>query len=192
EGRPVDELRALVQVLGVRRFNDFGRLQTLEHDAFVAAWPDVRNGHAADWERSPTGGVEWHRKMLEECGDPSAGTSPLFALALSSATRLTRAFAAVWHLDRLIAAHPQKLQHIGKRGDAYADLGRWEQAVADYPRAIDGKLTGLLPSRGHALAELGRWAEAAADFERALKIGGRLVSPPWAMGTSLPKSLALA
>jgi tetratricopeptide (TPR) repeat protein len=83
----------------------------------------------------------------------------------------------VTHLDALIAADPESWMLLGRRARAYAQLGRWQEAVADASKAIAlrpeqdqlWKLDGLWLLRGNAHAELGRWQQAAADLTRAIE-----------------------
>jgi tetratricopeptide (TPR) repeat protein len=84
-------------------------------------------------------------------------------------------FAAIWHLDRLIAAQPADGLRRLHRGRAYAELGQQEQAFADYTKAA-----GLTPdsqegwfNRARAHAELGQYDRAFADYSKALDLGPR-------------------
>jgi WD40 repeat protein len=83
-------------------------------------------------------------------------------------------FAAVWHLDRLIAEEPRQWRHHFARGRAHARLGRHPQAIADYTRAIELGAAGseVWACRGKAHNELRQWDRAAADFARAVQLGG--------------------
>jgi tetratricopeptide (TPR) repeat protein len=58
------------------------------------------------------------------------------------------------------------------RGTAYARLGRYSQAIAEYDRAIeiDSQRAALYANRGVAYARLGRYGWAAADYGRAIQI----------------------
>jgi WD40 repeat protein/tetratricopeptide (TPR) repeat protein len=78
-------------------------------------------------------------------------------------------FAALWHLDRVIAARPMDASLAARRGDVLFRLERWVEAEQDYSKAI--RLGALGPdypavhyARGLARARLHRWAEADADF----------------------------
>jgi WD40 repeat protein/tetratricopeptide (TPR) repeat protein len=44
-------------------------------------------------------------------------------------------FAALWHLDRLLAANPSESQFWADRGQAHAQLAQWQEASRDYARA---------------------------------------------------------
>jgi tetratricopeptide (TPR) repeat protein len=64
-----------------------------------------------------------------------------------------------------------------RRGRAYARLGRWNEAVADYSQAIElrpaqealWKYERLFSARADLYAEMGRWRAAASDFSESCK-----------------------
>src|ERR1700694_1511769 len=58
------------------------------------------------------------------------------------------------------------------RGNALAELGRLEEAIAEYDRALAmfPNHPGALFNRGNALHGMGRYDEAIAAFDRALAI----------------------
>jgi tetratricopeptide (TPR) repeat protein len=57
------------------------------------------------------------------------------------------------------------------RGDAYAGLGDYERAIADYTEAIEGdpKAASYRYRRGLMYSACGRWDEAIADFTEAIR-----------------------
>lgn len=59
-----------------------------------------------------------------------------------------------------------------KRGDALSDLGRYEEAIASYDKAleINSHDDKVWNNRGVALDELGRYEEAIASYDKALEI----------------------
>lgn len=79
-------------------------------------------------------------------------------------------------LEKAEAAYTQALQiapdyyqALINRGYARLDLGRSEQALADFHAALAfGEIPAAYSGRGDAYAELGRLEEAAADYERAI------------------------
>jgi hypothetical protein len=98
-----------------------------------------------------------------------------------------------WHLLSVIAAHrgrhadsaelasralrldPRHVEALSNRGAALRNLGRVQEALADYDRAL-----ALMPNhgpahvnRGVALAALNRYEEAHASYDRALAIDPR-------------------
>src|SRR5688572_1213408 len=98
--------------------------------------------------------------------------------------------AVAWHLRSVIAARRADPQHcveyasralalapgnaeiLANRGAALRQLGRYEEALADYDRAL-----AIAPgspeahnNRGVALAAMARWREALACYDRALQL----------------------
>jgi tetratricopeptide (TPR) repeat protein len=63
-------------------------------------------------------------------------------------------------------------QSYNNRGRVYFELGKFEQALADYDRALalDAKFVVALGNRGWALLKLGQRAEAERDFRAALAL----------------------
>jgi WD40 repeat protein/tetratricopeptide (TPR) repeat protein len=80
---------------------------------------------------------------------------------------------ALDHLDVLIAARPGEWPLVYRRGRAHARQRRWEQAIADYTRAIElGARDGdIYYYRSKARGEQKQWAEAEADASKALELG---------------------
>ena len=64
------------------------------------------------------------------------------------------------------------LKRTTNRGNAKAELGRHEEAIADYDEAIELNPENALAynNRGNAKANLGRHEEAIADYDRAIGI----------------------
>ena len=171
---PIDDLESLAQVLGSRRLNGTGHLQMLEPARLRELWASVRPARAANWGRAELSGDAWDRRQVQECGYwVDAADVPTVRRA---ADRTAAAVAALWHLDRLVAAEPDRTENYAARGRAHAALGQWEQAVADDTRAITGNIDRWY-ERGTAYAELGRWRECAADFRRAADRAGHNGQP---------------
>lgn len=82
--------------------------------------------------------------------------------------------AAVDDIGQAIALRPLNANYLVARARlcGASEVGRYEQALADYGKAIElfGALPELPLERGKLLARLGRQAEAAADLRRALDI----------------------
>ncbi len=167
DGRPVEELLALTQLLSCRRVNSAGNLQMIEAGRFEVLWKDLRTRRTGQWTRPVLSGPAWHAQQARECylGDPS------FTRGLGMDVRA--AFSAVWHLDRLLAVEPNTSGHYVTRALAHESLHQWERVVADSTRAIEGKIDTLWAVRGKAYAQMGRWKEAEADFQRAVDSLGK-------------------
>jgi WD40 repeat protein/tetratricopeptide (TPR) repeat protein len=77
--------------------------------------------------------------------------------------------------DRMMGVVPDSARYHEGRAGAYFHQWKWEEAIADYTRAIDlgaEKYQGssawyLWNNRGIAHANLGKWEKAAADFATA-------------------------
>jgi tetratricopeptide (TPR) repeat protein len=77
--------------------------------------------------------------------------------------------------DRMIAVSPENGKFYDGRAWTHFRLGHWDQAIADYTKAIDLDFARELGTRGWALwynrgqahASLGAWEKAAADFVKA-------------------------
>jgi WD40 repeat protein/tetratricopeptide (TPR) repeat protein len=159
--RPVDDLLRLTQVLGGRRVNSSGMMQFVTPKDYEDGWRALRARSPADWAQELPDGLAWHRQQLRACG---FGRKPWYADARDP---VRAGFAAVCHLDPLIAAGQGTAEDIAARGLAHSTLGHWDRVVADVTRALDGKADGrqrLWYLRGVAHAQQGQWDEAAADF----------------------------
>jgi tetratricopeptide (TPR) repeat protein len=61
---------------------------------------------------------------------------------------------------------------LNARGSIYNDLGRWEEAIADFNRAlrISPNFQDLYGHRGYAYQELGDKDKARTDYERFMEL----------------------
>lgn len=81
-------------------------------------------------------------------------------------------------LDRSIEAYtmvlsiePDYPQAFINRGSVLIDLARFEEAVADYDKALaSGEIPAAYIGRGDAYIGLGQFEEARADFERSIEL----------------------
>jgi predicted Zn-dependent protease len=82
------------------------------------------------------------------------------------------AFAAIWHLDRLIAAHPDDWFLYARRARARSSSDEFDKAAADYREAERlGTREGVLDFQVHCVldcARAGRWAEALWYLDRLI------------------------
>ncbi len=159
--RDVAALLELTQVLGSRVVNG-SSIQPLKTEEFQAGWRNITHLYGADWKRPALSGTAWHRQQVQEFQGLYRGD----------------AFAALWHLDRLLQAEPDKTAYLLARASAHAQLRQWDRAIADFSQVIgEGKDSTWLLMRGHAHAQLGHWKEAAADFTQAVDQQKQGVSP---------------
>jgi serine/threonine protein kinase/tetratricopeptide (TPR) repeat protein len=77
-------------------------------------------------------------------------------------------------LSRAIGRDPNDYSTLRRRADDYAELGRIEEALADFDRviALQPQRPSLRAARANALARNGRFAEALADLSAALDMDG--------------------
>ncbi len=159
------------------RLGEARRLQERGHgpdaaalwDACVAAQPDdpdlrARRGWAALRRGRADAAFEDFQAACAG-GPPDPSLWPALHQLLADRARAARQLPA---LTRAVRADPKAWPAWWRRGLAHAGLKHWEEAVADYTRAIDGGATGEIHyHRGLALGELGRWAAARDDLARA-------------------------
>jgi tetratricopeptide (TPR) repeat protein len=108
-------------VYGVTYSPDGCRLASASFDGTVKIWDGTPVTSA--WQAERTALAEerwplWQRWQAEDC------------------LRQQQWFAARWHLDRLIAATPGDGPLHARRGRALLELGRWDEADADFARAF--------------------------------------------------------
>ncbi|HEY2154851.1 MAG TPA: hypothetical protein VGH33_04430, partial [Isosphaeraceae bacterium] len=88
------------------------------------------------------------------------------------AERDGNAFAAIWHLDRLIAAHPDDWSLHARRARAWSLSDQSEKAAADYQQAERlGPRDQVLDFQAHRAVDCagaGRWAEALWYLDRLI------------------------
>jgi WD40 repeat protein/tetratricopeptide (TPR) repeat protein len=138
--RPPEELALLAQVLAGRRLDDTGGLIPLGAAALAEAWPVARQQAPAEFAVRPEQAVAWHGQQAED------------------AERSRQWPGVVLHLGPVIDAQPGAWQPRASRGNAYAELGRWQEAASDYGEALArGAEDGLTASRcAHAQLAAGR------------------------------------
>ncbi len=150
------ELLRLAEVLAARRIDEMGGYVPLDTDTFRQTWEALRaEGRPEDFAMLAEQKAVWHWKAAGDC----------------AAARDWR--AALGHLDRLPVPDPSPWQQHARRGDAWAGLGKRQEAVAEFGKAIEGGTEdgNVWFHRGEAYAELSQWDGAAADFATAAKKG---------------------
>ncbi len=86
---------------------------------------------------------------------------------LREAERNGNAFAAIWHLDRRIAARPDDETLHEERSAVYGKLGREADRQAELARVFElGANQGLVIPHAEELGRAGLWAEAAGLLAR--------------------------
>jgi WD40 repeat protein/tetratricopeptide (TPR) repeat protein/tRNA A-37 threonylcarbamoyl transferase component Bud32 len=154
EGRPVEQLLALAQVLATQQLDQTGAFVPLETASWRDTWQRLRGKYPQEFTSSQEEMLTWHRREAE------------------ASRKAGQWAAAVWHLDRLIQADPQDLLPLRRRGLAHAELGDWQVARADLSKYLTGDEQDpeAWHYRGFVQARLGAWDQASADFKKALEL----------------------
>ena len=102
----------------------------------------------------PDDDPDWHEPMILE------------------AEQNGNAFAALWHLDRLIAARPDDWFLYARRARAWASSDKFDKAANDYQQAERlGSYEQVLDFQAHCVidcSKAGRWAEALWYLDRLI------------------------
>lgn len=118
DGAPAPDLVRLAAMLSGRRIGADGTASPVAADEIATTWTAL-HGHRAEVPEQPAqAAVDWHRHKVEEA--ESAGDW----------------FAAVAHLDAMVAASPDDIDSRKRRADAEAALGRWPAAAADLAAVV--------------------------------------------------------
>jgi WD40 repeat protein/tRNA A-37 threonylcarbamoyl transferase component Bud32 len=127
---PASDLVRLCELLSGRRITPDGALAAVPSGELGRAWTDLRPGQPELPEQSAESALDWHRRKYREC--ESDGDL----------------FAALVHLDPLIAAAPDDLDLRKRRAEAEAELGRFGAAAAEFrvlverrPADIEARIT---------------------------------------------------
>ena len=76
--------------------------------------------------------------------------------------------------------HPAYAVAYNNRGNVYRNLGQYQQAIADYDKAIELNPNDAVAhnNRGHAYADQGQYQQTIADFDKAIELDPD-VAPIW-------------
>ena len=112
--------------------------------------------------------------------------------SVNQATRAFRAEAAellgvnqdMKSLKMLAAAHPNVWEHRVTLGKAYAEQGQWDEAAAEYTKAIELKPDTWEGWSGRAFIHFNRkqWNAAVADFSKAIDLAPEVHTNWWHRG----------
>jgi WD40 repeat protein/tetratricopeptide (TPR) repeat protein/tRNA A-37 threonylcarbamoyl transferase component Bud32 len=163
DGPDLDDLCLLGEVLAGEKIQDGSEVAALTTDEWLERWRAFRQRHPYPAVLAPPEAAAWHRRQAE---------------AFEAAGQWA---AALWHLDRLIAARPEDWTAYHRQGLAHAARGEPDQAAADCTRAVEHGADDweVWLDRAQARAAASRWDEAAADYARAVEMGatsGRVLS----------------
>jgi tetratricopeptide (TPR) repeat protein len=144
-----------------------------------------------NWVYQPAGPLgRGHRKLRESTGNlprpgrpPRRGSDAYATWATSTPTRAagkrpSQTTRKHWKSSAPWATATARGQTLTNLGNVYADQGRWEEAIANYEKALEifralGDRHGeaqTLGNLGNVYRLQGRWEEAIANYEKALEI----------------------
>jgi eukaryotic-like serine/threonine-protein kinase len=151
DDRPIGDLLLLARLLANRRLEDSGGLGTLPAEEVGGTWRDLRTRHPAAFAPpSAEGQLAWHRHeadTAERAGHWFASAFHLDRLLAADpreAALYVRRGRARFHLGRHAPALDDCTRAVrlgaaegwAERGWAYAELGQWDQARADFAQAL--------------------------------------------------------
>jgi serine/threonine protein kinase/WD40 repeat protein len=151
-GESLDDLKLRIEArTGLQMENDrtIARLDT-------SAWRErlEQLGRLDPAAMRPEVDPAWHEPMVRE------------------AEQHGNAFAAIWHLDRLIAARPEDWFLYAQRARACSSSDQFDKAAGDYRQAERvGKREDVLDFQAHRVLDseqTGRWAEALWYLDRLI------------------------
>jgi hypothetical protein len=151
DGRPASELRDLARLLSGRQIEDVGGAAAAEFATEAATW-SKSNG-----------------KCAELPGSSSETAATWNSRKAAAAEAAGRWFAAVVHLDPLVAAAPEDGSLRIRRGEALGRIGRLDRAAVDFAHV--GPSHRFHPDVIEAIAVLAAWRRDAPTFEA---IGARI------------------
>jgi TolB-like protein len=159
-----DDLRKARELLERAVVLDPGFAEAHGRLAVVTAVLYDRNDHTAERlaqsERAIVRALELDPQL------PSA----LFAKAFSEYRVHKRFKVALTDLDRALAREPNYAEALTMRGWLYRRLGRWDEMLAAFARAVElnPRHPDVLKDAGQAAAYLRRYSEAARYYDRAV------------------------
>jgi len=74
--------------------------------------------------------------------------------------------------DKVIKSDPGDAAAYSERGDVYAEIGEYGQAIADYNKAIELDPNHALAyfNRAYAYGEIGEYSKAITDYSKAIEL----------------------
>jgi WD40 repeat protein len=136
DGHPPDDLVLQAHLLASHALDAHGGLTPLKGDALRQAWEELRARHPSPPAPSAAEVLAWHRRSADACVKGRSW------------------HGALMHLDRLTEAEPKSPGNWLDRGRAHAELEQWDQAAADYERAMAAGAAGEPVWRELALLQL--------------------------------------
>jgi WD40 repeat protein/tetratricopeptide (TPR) repeat protein len=152
DDRPVDDWVALARLMaggGGDASSDRGR-----QEEWTSTWQALRAKYPGDFATTKSEQLAWHRAALEVATRQKAGS------------------AALAHLTRLTEIDPENWQDRLARARLLAGLERWDEAEAEFTRAIE-RHPGVVPvwvARGSFFLSRGQPDRAKDDFSEAIDL----------------------
>jgi tetratricopeptide (TPR) repeat protein len=152
DDRPVDDWVALARVMaggGGDASSERGR-----QEEWTSTWRALRAKYPGDFATAKVEQLAWHRAALEVATRQKAGP------------------AALAHLTRLTEIDPDNWQDRLARARLLARLERWDEAGAEFTRAIE-RHPGVVPvwvARGSFFLGRGQPDRAKDDFSKAIDL----------------------
>ena len=144
-------------------------------DTMVELEPDnpdvyVQRGHVFVWMGDPDAAAEEFKKALElnpKSWEAYVKLGEIYYWDYHNAERSLEFFGKAIEL-----APPEVDWPLNARGSVYNELGRWEEAIADFNLAIriSPNFPDLYGHRGYAYEKLGDKGKTRADYERFLEL----------------------
>jgi WD40 repeat protein/tetratricopeptide (TPR) repeat protein/tRNA A-37 threonylcarbamoyl transferase component Bud32 len=157
EERAAEVVLRIGQVYSARQLDVHGNVQPLSSDAWRQAWQEL------------------HQKHAQAFGVPAAETALAWQRSQAAACELSgRWFAAVVHLNGLLAAAPKDAELYLRRARAQWGLQKWDGAEADFTTAIQlgADRASVWQDRGEIRMLLAHAEDAVADYTAAIKRQG--------------------
>ena len=124
------------------------------------------NAYAADGTHSKAL-RDYDAALAHEIRLPRYQRPTVYFNRANSKSELEDYAGALQDYSESIRLDQQYWQSFYNRANAYVDLGRFEEAIADYDRINDLGSSNVDFNRGNALVALGRFEEAVQFYERA-------------------------
>jgi tetratricopeptide (TPR) repeat protein len=151
---PTRELELLARLLAGQSPGNTSGLTPMSASEVRAAWEELAAKHPHAFAASAAQARTWLVCQAEDCEANGHWAAALF------------------HLDRLLAAAPEDLGWRRRRARALLYAGRHGEAIADWTRVLEHQPqdVGLLLQRQAAYARQGQWDRALADALRATQL----------------------
>jgi WD40 repeat protein/tetratricopeptide (TPR) repeat protein len=168
--RSVDDLVCLAQVLSGHRMSDSGTISSLNANALQKEWQTLRSKVPEEIRPNFPDMRAWHQQEIEDALSFTQRTYYGWNEGVYAFDDRPEWFAAIFHLDTLIAAEPNSVALLLQRAALHSRLGQWDRAADDYAKAVAQGAEGWQPWHecGLAHAQLGQWDKASDCFTRAV------------------------